>query len=259
MAPREHGAWGLLLQPLFCAAVLGRRWDWLFVPAAILVLTAFMMREPLLILARQRWTWKEPKIEAHDARRCLLWQLPVCAGLGAICVAFLPALPFLLLASVAATITVLATWMALRNRQRSVALQIVSSLCLTSMGLLAALVAARTLPDWAWLLCALLAAHAIGSILVVRTRLELRTGRKVQAIARWAWTYQVGMMFVAAGLAIANRWGLAAAVAVSILVSVFELLRLRSPAVLSEPLRRVGFRALTTSLGHSAVSVAVLW
>jgi hypothetical protein len=67
------------------------------------------------------------------------------------------------------------------------------------------------------------------------------------------------MMFVAAGLAIANRWGLAAAVAVSILVSVFELWRLRSPVVLSEPLRRVGFRALTTSPGHSAVSVAVLW
>jgi hypothetical protein len=67
------------------------------------------------------------------------------------------------------------------------------------------------------------------------------------------------MVFVAAGLAIANRWGLAAAVAVSILITGFELLRLRSPVVLSEPLRRVGFRALTASLGHSAVSVAVLW
>jgi hypothetical protein len=149
--------------------------------------------------------------------------------------------------------------MALRNRQRSVALQIVSGLGLTSTGLLAALVAARSLPDWAWLLCALLAAHAIGSILVVRTRLELRAGRKVQAIARWAWMYQIGMVFVAAGLAITNRWGLAAALAVSILVSVFELLRLRSPVVLSEPLRRVGFRALGASMAHSAVSVAVLW
>jgi hypothetical protein len=67
------------------------------------------------------------------------------------------------------------------------------------------------------------------------------------------------MVFVAAGLAITNRWGLAAALAVSILVSVFELLRLRSPVVLSEPLRRVGFRALGASMAHSAVSVAVLW
>jgi hypothetical protein len=257
--PREHGAWGLLLQPFLCAAILGRRWDWLFIPAAILVLTAFILREPLLILARQKWSWKERKRDSEIARRCLLWLLPVCAVFGALCLAFLPAAPFLTLAGIAIAITLAATWMALQNRQRSVALQVVSSLGLGSSAFLAALVAVRGLPEWSWILYGLLTLHAIAQILIVRTRLEMRAGAKTRAIARWSWAFQGVLGCVVIGAALSGTPWLAAPAAITILVSVFELTRLRSPGALSEPLRRVGFRALGASLAHSALSVAVLW
>jgi hypothetical protein len=248
-----------VLQPFVCAAILGRRWDWLYIPVAILVLTAFVMREPLLILARQKWIWKEAKSESVVARRCLLWQLPLSAVLGAVCLAFLPAVTFLILALVAMTITFLATWMALHNRQRSIALQIVSSLGLTSTGLLAALVAVRSLPDWSWLLCGLLALHATASIVVVRTRLELRSGARAQTLARWAWALQVALGCLAVWLVLCGRPGLALVVGFTAVVGTAEMLRLRSPGALAEPLREVGFRALGASLAHSAFSVVVLW
>ncbi len=259
LLPREHGAWGLLLQPFFSAAILGRKWNWLYIPVLALILTAFVMREPLLILARQRWTWKEPKSESAAARRCLVWQLPLCAGLSAMCLASLPAGPLLILMLVVIAITMLATWMALHNRQRSIALQVLSSLGLASTGLLAALVTARGLPDWSLLLSGLLALHAISSILVVRTRLELRSGAKAHVVLRAAWVFQIVVGSIAAGLATFGQPGLAAVVALTVFVAAFELLQLRSPEALAEPLRRVGFRALGTSLAHSAFSVAVLW
>jgi hypothetical protein len=56
-----------------------------------------------------------------------------------------------------------------------------------------------------------------------------------------------------------GRQGIAAAVAVSAIAGGLELFRLRSHDAWSEPLRRVGLRALGTSIAHSAVSIAVLW
>jgi hypothetical protein len=259
LLPREHGAWGLLLQPFLCAAILGRRWDWLFVPMTVLLLIVFVMREPLVILARQRWTWKETKPESATARRYLFWQLPLCAALALVCFAFLPVIPLAILAGFGTAITVLATSMALHNRQRSIALQIVSSLGLSSTGLLAALVAARGLPDWSWLVCGFLALHTLASILVVRTRLELRAGAKPTTFAGWAWAFQGMLVCAAIGLVISGSPDLAAPIGLTILVSALELARLRTSGALSEPLRHVGFRALAASLGHSALSVAVLW
>ena len=259
LLPREHGAWGLLLQPFLCSAILGRRWDWLFVPMMVLVLTVFVMREPLLILARQRWVWKDAKPESAIARRHLIWQLPLCAALALVCIAFLPVIPLAIFAVVGAAITVLATWMVLHNRQRSIALQIVSSIGLAGTGLLAAVVAERSLPDWSWLVSGFLALHAIASILVVRTRLELRAGAKSRIFAGWAWVFQGMLGCGAIGLAISGRPTLTAPIGFTIFVSSLELRRLRSSGALSEPLQRVGFRALGASLVHSALCVAVLW
>ena len=75
MLPREHGAWGLLLMPFLCAAVLARRAEWLLLPALGLALLGFILREPLVTLARQRWVWREEKPESVAAARCLAWQL----------------------------------------------------------------------------------------------------------------------------------------------------------------------------------------
>jgi hypothetical protein len=41
--------------------------------------------------------------------------------------------------------------------------------------------------------------------------------------------------------------------------NVWELLRLRRPATLMEPLKQVGFRALAVSITHSILAVAAFW
>jgi hypothetical protein len=248
----------LLLQPFFCAAILGRRWDWLYVPALALALTAFIMREPLLVLARQRWKWRDARTESEAARRCLLWQAPLGAIAFLLCLRSLPTWPLLALAGAAAGITLLALWMTLHNRQRSVALQLLSSTGLTASGLLAALVAARDLPGWSWLLCALLGSHAIASILVVRTRLELRSGSPAR-MRRKAWAVQTALAGLAIALANSGEPGLGAVAGFSAFVNALELVRLRSREKQAEPLRRVGFRTLGTSLAHSVFTVAALW
>jgi hypothetical protein len=198
-----------------------------------------------------------------------------------VCLARLPAIPFLALSAAAAGITLLAVWMALHNRQRSVLLQMVSTAGLTSTGLLGALVAVRGLPAWSWLLCGLLALHAVASILVVRTRLELRVGRRVAGagpwpaagsppaqssavfngalVQKWAWAVLALVAAVAVALGGAGLWGLAAVIGTTAAVNAFEMWRLLRGGALGEPLQRVGFRALGTSLLHSALTVAVLW
>jgi hypothetical protein len=259
LLPREHGAWGLLLQPFLCAAILARRWDWLYLPALTLALTVFVMREPLLIVARQKWRWREPKPEYASARRCLFWQVPLAAALFLLCVRFLPAAQFLPLAGMGAAITSVAVWMTLCNRQRSIALQMLSSVGLASSGLLAALVGVRDLPAWSWLLCGLLALHAIASILVVRSRLEQRSGSRAGLIRTWAWTVLAIQGCLAIALLLREEPGLALVIGFSTVVNALELWRLRSRGALAEPLTRVGFRTLGASLAHSIFTVAVLW
>jgi hypothetical protein len=136
---------------------------------------------------------------------------------------------------------------------------VVSSIGLSSTALLAALVAVHSLPDWSWLIGGLLALHAISSILVVRARLERRAGTKTQFLTRCGWAFQGLLGCFAFGLAASGNHGLAAPIGFSFLVNIVELVRLRTSGALSEPLRRVGFRALSASLAHSALSVAVLW
>jgi hypothetical protein len=252
--PREHGAWGLLLQPFVCAAILGRRWDWLLVPAVLLILTAFVAREPLVILARQRWVWRDPRPEAGAAWRQLLWQAPLGLSLFAVCAFRLPLSPLAALGGTAAAMTVLAVWMAVRNRQRSIALQVVSSAGLATTALLGALVAAREIPVWAWQLWGLLSLHGAASILTVQARLDARTGSR-RGLRRWAWAFQAGQGL----LALLAGIPLGVPVAFSAGANVYELVRLGAAAGLNEPLTRVGFRTLGWSLLHSGLVVAVLW
>jgi hypothetical protein len=256
LVPREHGAWGLLFQPFLAAAILGKRWDPLFVPAALLLLTVFIVREPLLILARQHWVWRAEKPESQAARRCLAWQVPLTLLLSVLLAGRLPLAPLLLLGTLAMALTALAVWMALHNRQRSIPLQAASSLGLGSSAVLAALVATGGIPGWTWRLWAILSLHSLLAILVVHWRLDVRQGRRIPAAAVWI----VASPLVLAGLLF---WGgvprISAPVAFSAMINAGELLRLRSPASRQEPLVRVGIRTLAASLAHTAATVAALW
>jgi hypothetical protein len=250
--PREHGAWGLLLQPFIAGAILAREWNWLLLPALGLTLFGFLLREPLTILARQRFVWRT---ENPQTRPALKWLAVEALG-AALCLALLvptlPVAPLAALTGLAATLTGIAVWMTILNKQRSVILQLISAAGLGTTALLAILACTGAIPAWAWPLWAVLTFHGAASILTVHQRLALkRTGG--QPSPR---TYIAPALSLISALAAPV---LAIPLAFSGLVNLWELYRLRQPEALQEPLKHVGLRALAVSITHSLLTVAALW
>src|SRR5690606_7736680 len=89
--PREHGAWGLLLQPFVAAVVLARFWDWRLFPALALVVLGFILKDPLVVLARQRWVWRTRNPQSPVAVRWLVYEL---VAIGICLVPLLPSTPW---------------------------------------------------------------------------------------------------------------------------------------------------------------------
>jgi hypothetical protein len=255
--PREHGAWGILLQPFLAAAVIAGAWNWFLLPGLLSILLLFLMREPLLVLARQRWVWRTPHAEAEDARRWL-W---IEGGLLVLCGAILlAALPFTLLAFLgvmAAGLTGFAVWMTVRNKQRSMALQVISAFGLSASAFLpAALQDTEGFARWIWPLWALHALHSTAGIFAVHARLEARMGRQGHA-----GTMALSVLVVNGILGIAaaalGQWHLALPLQFSVAGTGWEMLRLRNPEALREPLKRVGFRNLGLSLVFTTLVIVM--
>ena len=244
----------MLLQPFAAAAVVAAEWTPALGAALGAMLAVFLTREPLLVLVRQRWVWREPRPETARARRWLSVELAAAAACGAYLWAVLPRAPLAALGAVAVAMTALAVRVAVRNRQRSPAFQALTSAALGSTGLLAALAATGGLPPWAWQLWGYLTLHSANAILVVHARLAARAGGARRA-PRGAWS--MGAAQFAAGFAVAAAAGaLAAAPLVfSAAANTLECRRIGAP----EPLRRVGFRTLAVSLLHTGVAMGVLW
>ncbi|MEZ5355442.1 MAG: YwiC-like family protein [Bryobacteraceae bacterium] len=262
--PREHGAWGMLLQPFAAAVIVSREWNWLVVAALASVLLSFLIREPLLILARQRWIWRDPHPETSEARRSLLWLTPALGALGVVLLWRLPPVPVLMLTGVAISMTVLAVWAAIRNKQRAIWVQVLGAFALSTTALFAALAATGSIPLWSLWVWFLLSLHSAAAIFVVHARLAARMAAKKPAgspgaATRDAARMQVGQLALAAVVAAIAGGAMALPIAVSGVLLLIEALRLRRPEVLDEPLRRVGFRMLTIALLHTALTIAVLW
>jgi hypothetical protein len=261
--PREHGAWGILLIPFVAACILARSWNWLLLPAAFAMLLVFVIREPLLILARQAWVWRDRRPETKKACRLLLWEMLLLAACAGVLLSAVSVQALLLLGSLAAVMTLIAVWMTLNNRQRSVALQSASAFGLASSALFAALVIQNRIPGWATLLWGLMAAHSLATILVVHARLARmasakRTTPLPQSPVKTAWGAQWAQMIAGAGAA-AFDWKLALPLWFSAVANGADLARSAGGRAPAEPLRRVGLRALAVSLLHGALTVAVLW
>ncbi len=254
MMPREHGAWGMLLQPFAAAAILAGEWTPALAAALLAALTVFLMREPLLVLARQRWVWREPRPESAKAWRWLAAEAAVAVACAAYLWFVLPRLPLVLLGGAAAAMTLAAVAITLRNRQRSAAFQMAVSASLSASCLLAALAATGRVPAWAWQLWALLTLHSVTAIFVVHARLARRTKQARHAFAN-AMRMDAAQLALAATVAFAAGIRLAAPMFFSVALNAFELRRLRT----AEPLTRVGLRTLAFSLAHTALAIAVLW
>jgi hypothetical protein len=177
LLPREHGAWGLLLQPFFASAVLVNQWGFDLAVALVTLLSAFLCREPLLILARQRWVWRQPRPETKDVVFVLSWLMPVLIASRAILLIRLPKFEISMLCLLGVGMTGLVTWMGVLNRQRSISLQIVSAFGWGSAAHLAALCSEGRIEGWVWIVWFYISSHAASGICTVHTRLRLTIAR----------------------------------------------------------------------------------
>lgn len=259
--PREHGAWGLLFQPFVAGAVLGGRWTWTLAPAAALLFLGFIVREPLVILARQAFVWRTPNPQTPLALRWLLFEL---GGLG-LCAwllsADIPARSMAAFLLAGALLTASAVWVIVRNRQRTLAFQLVSAALLGGTAPLGVFVASGTLPPWAYLLWATLTLHAAASILVVHARLARKSAAR-SAPEPSSFRTDLGRQFLPfpAALALAAfHWPLALPAAYSMAAGVWEVRRICGEGGLQEPLTRVGIRTLASSLVHMLLTIGALW
>ncbi len=260
--PREHGAWGLLLQPFVAAAILAWRWDAQLIPAFLLVLLGFLIREPLTILARRFWAGHTA---AEHTRSATEWLITEIAGIlisFGIAVRSLPWKPLCLLIVAGLVLTLVSVWFALKNRQRSISLQIVAVGGLGSSALMGALAATREVPLWAWLLWTIVVLHGVVAVLSVHARLEMRiaAARSTVADPRGPATIATILQFISAfPLGLYAGWPLAIPIVFSSAIHGIELGRLASPQNIRERLQRVGFRTLAVSLAHTILTVIVLW
>jgi hypothetical protein len=68
--PREHGATAMLLTPIVCVAILAREWRWCELAALTAAFATLAAKDPMVVLARQRFVWKQRHPETAAA---VLW------------------------------------------------------------------------------------------------------------------------------------------------------------------------------------------
>lgn len=262
MLPREHGAWGLLLQPFVAGAVLGGAPASLLAPAAVLLLAGFALRTPLLEIARGRL---RARAATDNLRTAFLW----CAGEAAILAAALwllwpglaPAWRLGLCAGGPA-FTLLAVWIGWRNWQRSRVFQTASAAVLALSAPFAIQLGQGRVPFWGWMLWLVFLLHGAVAIQLVHERLERRVAARAAAAAPPDSTAFLAVVCaqMAAALALsAADWRWMLPPLFSSLYALAEWRTLRRQQTLREPLTRVGWRTLSLSVLHLAISIAAFW
>lgn len=254
----------MMIQPFLCAAILGRQWHWSLIAAAVAVVAVFMLREPLVVLGRQRWVWTTERAESVAARKWLAGLVLICLACGVLLSLRWP-LPYLLiLGAGAAVLTMLAVYMTVKNRQRSWWLQMLSAAGLSASCLAPVLSATGFIPWWCWWLWALSTLHAFAGILVVHARLEARIAAKAkrQTEPRFRLPAAAAQVVLVAGAAYCFAAGyglLGAALLLSAAVHSWDLSTLGTPKALETRLTVVGLRAMTLSIAVSVIAVVALW
>ncbi|MEZ5361066.1 MAG: YwiC-like family protein [Bryobacterales bacterium] len=258
--PREHGSWGMLLFPLVSAAILAKTWTWWLIPALGAALAGFLIREPLAILLRQRYVWRQPRPETASATRSLRVFVPLLLACGATLAFVVPLRWLAALGLIGATLTGVYLYAALHKLQRSTLLQLAGSFGLTSACALPWLAAGRTIDRTLLLLAIVHAVHSTGGVLTVHARLESmqanrgKTDSRRARTAAWLWQPIQGLvaLFDVQPL-------LTMALIIPMCVHVLDLWRFGKGESLQTPLKEVGFRELGLSAAVSVLAIAALW
>jgi len=254
----------MLLLPFLSAAVLLRQVRWPEVVVLLAIVCAFAIKDPLIVLARQRLVWKQPHAETKAAKQWAAIELLLLAACG-IALLLTPAWrSFALLFLGASAFTVLAVMINVRNRQRSEWFQVASAVALSATSMAACLSVKGSIAGWCWLLWLLSALQATAGIFVVHARLDARIaarkgGAAGAASRRPAFLCQAALIIAAACFAYLGRHWISAALMLVAACYLWELRRQRDATSLQMPLKRVGQQALALSSLYAVLVVIGLW
>jgi len=262
--PREHGAMAMLLTPFFAAAILLREFYWTELIALIAIACAFAIKDPLVVMARQRFIWKQEHAETEAAKKSASVEAVLLVVCGLALIAVRDWRPFAALFIGAGAFTVLAVTLNVRNRQRSEWFQVASAIALSATSLAACLAARGAIPDWCWLLWMLCALQAAAGIFVVHARLDARVAaRKGQPPPaenrRAAFLCQAILITAAVAFGFAGRPWISAALVLAAVGYLVELRRQTHLSSLQMPLKTVGLQAMSLSIAYALLVIAGLW
>lgn len=262
--PREHGATAMLLTPIVCAAILARTWHWAELATLAAAFAALAAKDPLVVLLRQQFVWKQPNRETPGARRWFVgWASLFCLS-GTVLLTVWPWHATVAMGAGMAAYTALAVLVNVRNRQRSTLFQIASALALTASSLAACLSATGKIEPWCWWLWLLMAAQASAGILVVHARLDARIALRRGVVAseefrRAAFVLLAGLGITSIAAFCLGHLAIGLALVVAVAGYACDLRAQRYAAALETPLRQVGQRALALSTLYAALLIAGFW
>jgi hypothetical protein len=250
--PREHGATAMLFIPIVCVAILARQWRWSEVATLTAAFAALAAKDPMVVLARQRFVWKQRHAETSAATRWFVGWGVLLALSGIVLLASWPFKAVVAMGLGVGAFSALAIVVNVKNRQRSTLFQIASAVALTSSSLATSLSATGTIASWCWWLWFFMAMHATAGILVVHARLDARIALRGSEAAslQFRRSAQVALIALACAAVVAallGRTWIALALLVPVVGYWYDLRSQRNADSLQLPLKRVGQRALALS------------
>lgn len=262
--PREHGATAMLLTAIVCAAILVREWRWSELATLTAAFAALATKEPLVVLARQRFVWKQRHPETAAAAQWFAGWVVILIVSGLVLVATWPLKAIVAMGLGVGIFSALAVVINVKNRQRSTLFQVASAVALTSSSVAICLSATGSIASWCWWLWLLMAMQATAAILVVHARLDARIALRGSAFAseHFRRAAQVSL-FVLACAAVAatilRRGWIALALMVVVMAYGYDLYSQRNSAALQLPLKNVGQRAVALSSLFSVLLIMGFW
>ena len=133
--PREHGATAILLTPMVCLTILAREWCWSELATLTAALAAFAAKDPMVVLARQRFVWKRRHPETTAAAQWLAGWIVILILNGLVLVVVWPLKAIVAMGLGVGIFSAAAVAINVKNRQRSTLFQIASAAALTSSSL----------------------------------------------------------------------------------------------------------------------------
>ncbi len=254
----------MLFIPIACAAILARQWRWSEIATLTAAFAALAAKDPVVVLARQRFVWKQQHPETASAARWLAGWVTILLLSGLVLLAAWPLKAILAMGLGVGIFSALAIAVNVKNRQRSTLFQIASALALTSSSVATALSATGAIAPWSLWLWLLMAMQAATGILVVHARLDARIALRGTASAadqfrRAAMISLIALSAAAVAVIILGRGWLALALLVAIFGYSYDLRRQRDAAALQLPLKKVGQRALALSSAFAVLLIIGLW